>query len=204
MIMRIIGIDLDNTIIQYDEVIYQEAVRQGLISEDTPHNKMIIRDILRSQNHETEWTEIQGYVYGLGMHRAHLFHGVLKFLEELPSFGLKPTIISHRSKKPFRGGDIDLHQTASDWLMKQGITGDQGPVRREDIFFEVTREEKYQRIREMNCCMFIDDLIEFLSSELFPAEVRPILFDPWSNIPDGAHSLIVRSWDDASSLVQNI
>lgn len=196
--MSVIGIDLDNTIVQYDAIIHDLAVQQGLIPAATPQNKTRIRNILRGKGLEDEWTAIQGYVYGEGMEKATPFPGIIRFLERISQSGYSLCIISHRSKSPYTGGDTDLHLTAMNWLKQEGITGNPcAPVPEEQIFFELTKEAKYDRIRKTGCHTFIDDLVEFLTGDLFPPEVRPVLFDPCGNSPDGPGFIRVQSWDDA-------
>lgn len=203
--MDIIGIDLDNTIIQYDQVIYDIAVMKGLIPESTPPNKTIIRDIFRSSGRESLWTGIQGYVYGEGMRSASPFPGIIQFLQVLSRHGFSPCIISHRTKFPYAGGDIDLHLAAMDWLIQEEITGFlKAPIPRERIFFELTKEAKYLRIKQENCRIFIDDLVEFLVSDHFPAKVTPVLFDPFNNYPDDPGYLRFGSWDKAFRTIQKI
>jgi hypothetical protein len=202
--MRVIGLDLDNTIVRYDDLIYDLALERGLIPRETPQNKMVIRDLLRAEDREREWTGIQGYIYGTGMEKATPFPGIKRFLEALPSLGLLPCIISHRSKTPYLGDNTDLHQAAMNWLREEGIAGEQCLVSQEHIFFELTKEAKYQRIRQMNCILFIDDLVEFLTGNLFPSEVRPVLFDPWRNVQEKQGYFRVESWDEALSFIQEL
>ncbi|WP_373840293.1 hypothetical protein [Methanospirillum sp.] len=201
--MKTIGIDLDNTIVQYDQVIYDCAVQRGFIPAQTPPNKTIIRDILRSLGREADWTDIQGYVYGEGMKYARPFPGIIPFLKSLSSCGFYPCIISHRTQYPYSGGDTNLHQTAMDWLVQKRITGfPDAPIPGCRIFFECTKEKKYERIKTEMCHFFIDDLIEFLIGDLFPLDVIRVLFDPFDNYPDNPEYLRMRSWDVALQVFQ--
>lgn len=200
--MKIIGIDLDNTIVQYDQVIYDIAIQRGLIPARTEPNKTIIRDILRSSGRDADWTDIQGYVYGQGMQYAHPFPGIIPFLQLLSNRGFSPCIISHRTQYPYSGGDSNLHQAALEWLIMKGIVGDsRAPVRQDHVFFELTKNAKYQRIRYQKCIIFIDDLIEFLVSDFFPKEVKKVLFDPFDNYHDHTVYTRITSWNDASNTI---
>jgi hypothetical protein len=92
-------------------------------------------------------------------------------------------IVSHKTRQPFRGEPYDLHQAARGWVeaAMRDAEGDLIPA--ENIFFEVTKEEKLGRVGALQCECFIDDLPEILRSPHFPAGVLPILFDP-----DGIHA----------------
>jgi hypothetical protein len=198
----IIGIDLDNTIVQYDQIIHNLAVKRGLIPKNTQPNKTVIRNICRSQGHDHFWTDIQGYVYGEGMKDARPFPGVIDFLQSCRNRDILVHIISHRSEKPYAGGDVNLHESALKWLVQERITGFPGAmIPEERIFFELTKEEKHARIHATGCSLFIDDLAEFLVSDLFPREVKAILFDPYDIYPNHPAYFRLRSWDHLPDLL---
>src|SRR5262245_39826935 len=117
----IVGIDLDNTIVCYDQHFHSEAVARGLISEHVSSCKDAIRDHLRNNGRESLWTELQGYVYGLGMRTAQPFPGIIEFLGKCHVHGIKTHIISHRTRVPYSGESYDLHVAASEWLEAQGF-----------------------------------------------------------------------------------
>ena len=50
--MKKIGIDFDNTIVDYDLAFYLAALEKKLIPEKTPKTKKSVRDYLRSINNE--------------------------------------------------------------------------------------------------------------------------------------------------------
>lgn len=43
----VIGIDFDNTLVSYDDVLYDEALQRGLIHLDSGKGKKDIRDMIR-------------------------------------------------------------------------------------------------------------------------------------------------------------
>jgi hypothetical protein len=72
-------------------------------------------------------------------------------------------------------------------------------VRPEDVYFELTREEKLRRIGAVACDYYIDDLPEILLAPDFPGNTRSILFDPEVH-HDGAGPLsCMCSWKDILS-----
>ena len=60
----VLGLDFDNTIIKYDELFHKIAYEKELIPADLPKEKNAVRNYLRQNNIEDEWTMIQGEVYG--------------------------------------------------------------------------------------------------------------------------------------------
>ena len=197
-----IGVDFDNTIVCYDEVFHAAALELGLIPEGLPVSKDSVRDCLRSCGREHDWTELQGYVYGPKMRDARPFPGALEFLEECARSGVAVWIISHRTRHPFRGPQYDLHASALQWIEDHGI---HAPSRigmpGDHVCLELTKLEKLERISEIGCTHFIDDLPEFLLEPAFPTAVERILFDP-----AGHHALETRfrrvaSWQEVRGIV---
>ena len=67
----IIGIDLDNTIVRYDELFKRVAYSKKLISKDFTEDKNSIRNYLLSKkNGKNIWKKLQGLVYGKYMKNA--------------------------------------------------------------------------------------------------------------------------------------
>ena len=70
-----------------------------------------------------------------------------------------------------------MHQAAYDWLNAQGFRSDTS-LKSVEIYFELSREDKFARIKSLGCSEFIDDLPEFLTASEFPTGVNRVLFDP--------------------------
>ena len=99
----------------------------------------------------------------------------------MKEFGHSVSIVSHKTKHPYLGPPYNLHETARAWI-KQYLNKNNFPLFTDNqIFFELTKEEKIWRIQEINCDLFIDDLPEILLSPLFPPQIKRILFDPKKN-----------------------
>ncbi|MBM3871975.1 MAG: hypothetical protein FJ392_13640 [Verrucomicrobia bacterium] len=72
-----LGLDLDGTIVLYDEVFHRHAVERFAMPRELPVNKTAVRDWLRCQpDGEARWTELQGLVYGSLMPGAKLAPGL--------------------------------------------------------------------------------------------------------------------------------
>ncbi|MBI5882660.1 MAG: haloacid dehalogenase-like hydrolase [Elusimicrobia bacterium] len=190
-----IGVDLDNTIVCYDRIFQRLARERGFIEQGVPARKGAIRDMLRAQDREGSWTELQGIAYGDAMADAEPFPGVRAFFDRCRSIGVPVWIISHRTRQPVRGSPCDLHEAAWAWLERQGFL-DRGPggPGRERVCLELTRADKLSRITRSRCTHFIDDLPELLLDPGFPGGVERLLFDP-----DGRHAPGSRDWRRAGS-----
>jgi hypothetical protein len=182
-----LGIDFDNTIVCYDSAIEVMAREMFDLPPEIPRTKLGIRDYLRAEGREPEWTAFQGELYGPGMRHAQPFEGAIETMLNLVNAGHELMIVSHRSRRPYAGEPHDLHAAARGWVAEQlQITGlfaeDSGSVH-----FLETRQEKVARITELGCHAFLDDLPEVLSDPGFPASAVGILFDPsgGSAAPEG-------------------
>lgn len=188
-----IGIDFDNTIVSYGTLFFDVASSLGLVSVSAPLTKDEVRSFLRQSGKEDEWTRVQGIVYGKEMHRAKLFPGVREFLDEAAGQGHECFIVSHKTRHPVIGEDIDLHEVARLWLKDNSV--------KLPAYFELSQPEKAARIRELRCEFFIDDLPEFLFAEVFPKDVRKIFFDPEGNWKSAVDAAIVRTWAEISGIL---
>lgn len=174
-----IGIDFDNTIVCYDKVFHKVAIENGLIPENMPPGKNNVRDHLRKVGEEDEWTRLQGFVYGTKMDEVQAFEGVFEFLFWCRREEIQVSIISHKTQHPYIGPEYDLHLAARQWMEGQGLFDHKKVgLPKEQVFLELTKEEKLRRIGKVGCTLFIDDLPEFLSEPMFPKGVAKMLFDP--------------------------
>ena len=180
----LVGLDFDNTIVNYDQVFYDVAMETGIVPKEIPVNKLAVRDFLRSIGREDCWTEMQGYVYGARMDNAQLYPGFIDFIQHVKNAGHSAVIISHKTAHPFLGPKYDLHTAAYQWIEKNICIEGRPVLSTESIFFEPTKEKKLERIAQLECDIFIDDLPEILTSPHFPVKVLGLLFDP-----DSKHSL---------------
>lgn len=198
----IIGIDFDNTMVCYDSLFHRLTLERKWISDAVPPAKDKVRDHLRARGMEEQWIELQGEVYGPKMKEASLFPGVLDFIRRCHEEHVTLYIISHRTQYPFRGTRHDLHAAAYEWLEAQGFFAlKKWNLSRDQVFFELTKEEKLERIKEKRCGYFVDDLPEFLSEPSFPSHAKRILFDPnYKSQPDTKFAC-VHSWHELEEII---
>lgn len=185
----VIGVDLDNTLVSYDEVMYRVALQRGLIPEGLKKSKQAIRDaIRRSQAGDRAWHGVQAAAYGERMEEAQLIDGVAAFFARCRRMGAKVYIVSHKTEWP--GGDVrpvHLREAATAWMRHHRFFENDGMgLSDRDVYFEPAREKKLARIGRLGCTHFIDDLVETFLEPSFPDGVRKLLYAPHgaSMIPD--------------------
>jgi len=197
-----IGIDFDNTIVCYDDAFYRAARDRGLIPADVTPTKGGVRDWLRAEGREPDWTALQGYIYGARMDLASPFPGVQDFMRAAAKAGCAIDIVSHKTRHPYRGEKYDLHKAALGWLEEQGFFTDRSlRLDRAHVHLELTKEGKLARIGALGCDSFIDDLPELLGEPEFPADTRRVLFDPNDAAPDDPSYARARSWREISGML---
>jgi phosphoserine phosphatase len=189
----LIGFDFDNTIACYDQAISRLADELFDLPSYVPRTKAGLRDYLRQQRRETEWTAFQGELYGPGMRYAEPFEGAIETMAQLKACAHEMVIVSHRTPKPYAGSPHDLHQAAREWietrLRKNGLFAD------DQIYFLETRDAKVAKINQLGCNVFLDDLPEVLESPEFPVETLGILFNPMCiEGPEVAKRVTISRW----------
>ena len=179
----VIGVDFDNTIASYDHVLHKVAVQHGLVPARFPTSKREIRDAIRRRaGGEEEWQRLQAQIYGPMMGEATLMEGVEDFLARCRRRGSKVFIVSHKSEfARLDATGTNLRGAALSWMEEKGLfkTEVSGLTRR-DVFFEATRADKVERIRQLRCTHFIDDLHDVFLEDTFPAGVSKLLFSTCS------------------------
>jgi FMN phosphatase YigB (HAD superfamily) len=172
----LIGFDFDNTIACYDQAIIRLAEEIFDLPGNMPRTKVGLRDYLRHQGRELEWTAFQGELYGPGMRYAEPFEGAIETMMQLKAAGHEMVIVSHRSCRPYAGPKYDLHRAAHEWvknrLKKNNL------FENNQVHFLETREAKLGTIKRLGCNVFVDDLLEILNAPQFPISTLGILFNP--------------------------
>jgi len=200
--MMRIGIDLDNTLIHYDNAFITAAKERGLVPTNFSGTKQQVRDHIRTlTDGETKWQALQGYVYGKGITHAALFPGAVEFIAEALAHGHELFIASHKTEfGHFDPDKINLRDAAIGFLEAQGFFTTLG-FNRANISFHSTRAEKVDKITALNLDWFIDDLVEVYEEAHFPATTRKILFHTLPPpLPAGPWQ-VCHSWQDIRSVI---
>jgi hypothetical protein len=175
----IIGLDLDNTIINYGSLFYDIALEKKWITTECTKYKTGVREYLQAQGRNDLWTELQGLVYGPYLTEAAPYSGVDDFLLECRNLGISVWIVSHKTRFPAVGFQYDLHASASAWLFASGLIHDEtGGVNKDRIILCETRNKKIAAIHKLQLTHFVDDLPEIFLDADFPKETARYLYAP--------------------------
>lgn len=182
-----IGLDLDNTLISYDEILRELAAPLVPESVGPGSTKRSIRDSLRClQEGEDIWQDLQARIYGPEIGRARLIPGVMDFLATCRQKSWRVCIVSHKTE--YAGHDTTgthLHLAAMSWLRDQGFFDPKlGGLEQGQVYFETTRSAKISRIKLLGCRVFVDDLAELFAEKAFPLDVVKILYNPRGGCDD--------------------
>ena len=193
-----IALDLDNTIICYDDAFRAAAEEADCLpANGIALNKASVKAAAFAKGGNDLWTRLQGGAYGSGIQKAKPFFGCKQFIYRALDRNEKLSIISHKTEYPAIGAKENLRVAAINWLGNNGLSfGSRLPV----IFCD-SREEKVERIRAFACRALIDDLPDVFRTPGFPLATRFILFDPACEHEGWSASPRVTSWVEAADVL---
>ncbi len=184
-----IGIDLDNTILKYDELFHLLALEQSWIDQFCLPDKDAVKNALFKKaddfdQSENRWRQLQAWAYGSHIGKALVFDGLFDFVGWVQKCGGRLFIVSHKTEFSNYDPSVSLRDAALNTLDQRGFfkpvnKGGYG-FEQQDVFFASSLDEKIQKIRELNLTHFIDDLPKVICHEEFPNETRKILFSSTS------------------------
>jgi len=171
-----IGIDFDNTIINYHHVFHSLACEFSYISVDTPKDKEQVKQaIIAHYGNDLHWQELQSIAYGKAIFQAEAFDGVLVALESLKKQGHELFIVSHKSVASHYDPTVHLREYALDWLTKSLIVNET-LIHDTSLFFLDNLEDKISTITNLDLDIFIDDLDLVILHPNFPKKTIAIGF----------------------------
>lgn len=198
MAPRHVGLDLDNTIIDYDHAFAAVAIELGLAPPGARgEGKHEIKErICSGPEGERAWMRLQGQIYGARIQFARPHAGAKEALIHLRTACGAVSVVSHKTKfGHFDATGVDLREAARGWLRHHGLIGSaDAPLSEADVYFEPDREAKIERINVLHCDAFVDDLLEVLEAPGFPKGVRRLWFRPGTAVPAPATVVLCRSW----------
>jgi hypothetical protein len=121
---------------------------------------------------------MQGYVYGARMNEAAAYPGLIESLQFLKQAGHELFIVSHKTKYPYAGERYDLHEASRSWIASHLQAPSSILVHESNISFNPSKDEKIEKISQLKCDIFLDDLPEILLATTFPKKTKKCLFDP--------------------------
>ncbi len=199
-----IGIDLDNTILRYDEVFHSLALAESWVDLDClcdkdSIKKGLVKNAESADEGENLWQQLQAWAYGRQIGEALVFDGFFKFAKQARQRGDELFIVSHKTEFSNYDPSVHLRRSALNTLDQRGFfksvsEGGLGFNQR-DVFFASSLDEKNQKIQELNLTHFVDDLSKVISHPDFPQETKGILFVP--GLEGGSEETqSFRSWSD--------
>jgi len=206
----IIGIDLDNTIIDYRNSFWQTALATGILNETvrisdrnnkdfSPLKSEIKNFLLSRKDGHYKWESLQGQVYGRYIHYATIYPGVANFLLHCKRRKVKVYIISHKTEFGHNDkSETPLREVALNFLVQNSLLSGDFGIQSKDVFFFDTRQEKVKKVVELNCDYFIDDLPEVFAEPSFPEHIIKVLFDIRSK---QTGDKILDSWEKINEMI---
>lgn len=171
-----IGLDLDNTIIDYSVAAKKYATDNGF---RMPENLANLRIDLRALG-DLEWQKAQAWLYTEGLTYAKPAAGWNHFLQKIFECEVQLYIVSHKTRVSTVGlRNLNLHSYAMDWL--ENVLNISDITQLQGVFFLPTREAKIEKLASLKLDCFVDDLVEVLTDSKFPTSVKRILFNSNSN-----------------------
>jgi hypothetical protein len=198
-----VGVDFDNTIVNYDKVFHKVALEQSLIKSNLTVSKNAVRDYLKGKDQNDIWTELQGYVYGKRLLDAEVFPGFIDFLIFASKNKINVIIVSHKTIYPYLGTQYNLHDSAREFIAESLTNKNKNFVNKRNIFFESTLANKVLRINREFCDFFIDDLPEVFALNDFPNRTKKILFNPDKSHKNFIDGEICSSWRNIKEVISN-
>jgi len=187
-----IALDLDNTVICYDEAFRAAASQLDCLPEPgIVINKPSIKASALARGGNDLWTRVQGLVYGGQIGKGTLFPGCAEFIASAQE---DLVIVSHKTQFPVLGDKTDLREAAANWIQSTSLAG-------LPLHFFDTREAKVAKVAELRPRAIIDDLPEVFHTPGFPSATAFILFDPENTHPLWTTSPRLRSWHEARQLL---
>jgi len=163
-----IGIDLDNTIINYQNSFKKFLKIQNINFNSI--NKDKIKFIANNNTKIESWTHAQEEIYG----KYIVFAKPFKFFKDFEKFALKNNIklfiVSHKTKFSQFTKKYNLHSQSNKWLENNIYK------KMYKIYYVKTIDQKVKKIANLNPDYFIDDLIEIFNHKKFPKKVKKIHF----------------------------
>ena len=134
--------------------------------------------------------------------QAEIYKGVKESFKYLLKKNIKIKIISHKTQYPYMGEKVDLRLSALKWI-ESNILNEISDINftRSDIFFENTIGEKVNKIKELSCDIYVDDLPEIL--DLLPDKIKRVLFSSSANIDVNYKYKVMKSWSEFIDIINS-
>jgi len=173
-----IGLDLDNTVIDYSAAFHAAAKYIGISLPEYINTKnKIKKHVLSLTSGEYVWQRIQGLAYGLFVNsHARLYPGVVRFLWRCREQKHEVGIVSHKTLYGHQDSScVPLREVATAFLNSQDIKIGLNEFLSKIIFHD-TYEGKISFIKNNSFDWFIDDLSSVISDLKEQKKINKIFF----------------------------
>ena len=200
----IIGLDFDNTIVDYSNIFPDFAYKLGYLASPSPLPKENIKSIVfKLPEGEVKWGLLQAEVYSEGIVNAKIMKGFHRFIKLCRSNNISVSIVSH--KTIYNKYDLkrrNLRKSAMNWIKAHNFFNNNSLCFEDtQIHFEDTPLAKIKRIKQLKCTHFIDDLETILLHPNFPYNVVKILLCLDENYNNDKQLNVCRNWNDVTNYV---
>lgn len=176
-----IGLDLDNTLIDYRRAIYAAShATLGLSIPDTASKEAMKEHVISARGKQA-WTELQGRIYGDFSRYSSLYPGLKAWLTLVSSRSLDVIVVSHKTELPILGEPYRLREFALENMERLGLFAVSSPISGGEVYFCDTKPLKIEAIVDRGVDFFIDDLPEILAalpSNIAKAHIHCASFHP--------------------------
>lgn len=170
-----IGIDLDNTIINYLESFKYYSKNKLNIDCNNLNSKEEIKQKIKKELSNYEWTKLQNIVYS-NLSKAKIFEDFKKFLFLCYINKYHVYIISHKTERSQFNKKIFLRDISHKFINKKLKLFNKRLILKKNIFFCETVNEKIKKINDLNLDYFIDDLKKIIKHPKLDKKINKILF----------------------------
>jgi hypothetical protein len=199
----LVGIDFDNTIVRYDDLFARLALEAGYLDAVPVGGKVAVRDAVRLQHDDMAWQRMQAEAYGARMAEAEMMPGFIGFVGSARQLGVPLVVVSHKSVLSNAVPGPNLRYAALRWMRTNEFFDPGGlGFSVDDIYFEGRQSEKVERINELGCTHFIDDLPEIFAEKSFPDGVLRILLSTGGEGADTVDA-VISDWFDIRDFMFN-
>ena len=175
-----IGIDLDNTIIDYENIFIKTAKVNKFIFQNSKilNKKDLKKTILRKRSIET-WQLLQGIVYGKKIKNAQIMSNFISFIKTAEIFDCEIFIVSHKTKYGhYLNKKINLQTEAYKWIKFNLIENNKLKIiKKKNIYFCESLREKVNQINKLDLDIFIDDLPKVVNHTNLSKKILKILLN---------------------------
>ena len=164
-----IGIDLDNTIIDYSNAF--KKINYKFFDNNKKINKKKLKIKIEKIFKYKGWSKVQEIIFGKYITCCHPYSGFVNFYQKNLKKKNTLYIVSHKTHLSEYSKKYPIRNKAKSWIFKNIKN-----IKKNKIFFERTLQNKVKRIKKLKLDIFIDDMYQVFTHEEFDKKCQKILF----------------------------